>query len=65
MTFIFNLGYPQPPSPQEHPRGGWGARGGIPPKIMCYVNSGVFNSGKYKNDVHFNSRAPQPLQGRP
>ena len=30
---------------------GWGARGGILPKIMCYIDSGVFNSGEFKNDL--------------
>ena len=37
----------------------------ILPNIMCYVNSGVFNSGKFKNDLHFHFRVPQPPQGRP
>ena len=32
---------------------------------MCYVNSGVLNSGKSKNDLHFHFRVPQPPQGRP
>ena len=31
---------------------------------MCYVNSGVLNSGKSKNDLHFHFRVPQPPQGR-
>ena len=35
------------------------------PNIMCYVNSGVLNSGKSKNDLHFHFRVPQPLQGHP
>ena len=38
--------------------GDGGASGGIPPKIMCYVNSGVLNSGKFKNDLHFQLRVP-------
>ena len=40
MILIFNLGYPHPP--QGRPQGG--ARGGlspIPPKIICYIASGV------------------------
>merc|ERR1712155_497488 len=32
---------------------------------MCYVNSGVFNSGEFKNYLHFHFDVPQPLQGRP
>merc|ERR1711963_1200757 len=42
---------------------------------MCYVNSGVLNSGKSKNYIHFHFLnipcrllapfLPQPLQGRP
>ena len=45
----------QPPlTPLWVPGGGaWGAQRGIPPNIMCYVNSGVFNSGEFKNDLHF------------
>ena len=35
--------------------GAWGATGGIPQIIMCYVNFGVFNSGKSKN--------PNPRKG--
>ena len=46
------------PTPKGVPRGGWGARGGIPPRIMCYVNSEVFNSGESKNDHHFHFRLP-------
>ena len=59
MISIFILGYPQPP--QGRPRGGGlgGARWGIPPKIKCYVNFGVFNSGDLKNDIYFHFRLPQ------
>ena len=32
---------------------------------MCYVNSGVLNSGKSKNELHFHFRVPKPPQGRP
>ena len=46
-----------PPS-KGAPRGGLGARGGIPPRIKCYVNSEVFNSGESKNDHHFHFRVP-------
>ena len=64
MTPIFNLGYPPPL--KGAPRGGWGASGGIPPKIMCYVNSGVLKSGEFKNDLHFQFRVPPtPLKGAP
>ena len=62
MMFIFILGYPHPPQGCLQ-RGG--ARGGIPPKIMCYVNSGVFNSVEFKNDLHFQLGYPYPPHGRP
>merc|ERR1711923_599278 len=32
---------------------------------MCNVNSGVLNSGKSINELHFHFRVPQPLQGCP
>ena len=51
MTTIFILGYPQPQ--QGRPQAPGGGLGGIPPKIVCYVISGVFNIGEYKNDHHF------------
>ena len=44
-----------PPTPTRVSSGGGGlvcTRGGIPPKIMCYVNSEVFNSRKLKK-YHF------------
>ena len=55
---------------QGSPRGGaWGgSRGGfnpILPKIICYINSGVFNSGEFKNDLYFHFRVPRPSEGRP
>ena len=60
MMSIFILGYPQPL--QGHPPGPggwvWGARGGILPKIKCYVNFRVFNSRDFKNDVYFHFRLP-------
>ena len=55
MTFIFILGYPNPCKGAL--RGGLGGLKGvlspILPHIMCYVNSGVFNSGESKNDLCF------------
>ena len=51
--------------PKGAPRGGGGAWRGIPPHIMCYVDSGVFNNGEFKNDLHFHFGVPQPPQGRP
>ena len=39
-----------------------GVKGGMPQKFMFYVNSGVFNSGKSKNDVHFHFRVPPTPQ---
>ena len=53
--------------PQGRPRGGGagGARGGIPQKIVCYVKSGVFNSGESKNDHHFSFQGNPTPQGRP
>ena len=50
-----------PPGPGEGGLGG--ARGIIPPKIKCYVNFGVFNSGDLKNDIQSHFRYPP--QGRP
>ena len=68
MPFILILGYPNPRK-GAFKRGGLGAyRGGLSPilpYIMRYVNSGVLNSGKSKNDLHFDFRVPEPLQGRP
>ena len=57
------LGYPQPL--QGRPPGGGlgGARGGKSPKIKCYVNFWVLNSGNFKNDI-FILGSPQPPQGR-
>ena len=67
MTFIFILGYPNPRKGAL--KGGLGGLQGvlspILPNIMCYVNSGVLDSGKSKNDLHFHFRVPQPPQGRP
>ena len=43
-----------------------GARGGfspILPKIMSYIDSGVFNSGEFKNDLYFHFRVP-PIPAR-
>ena len=35
----------------------------IQPNIMCYVNSGVFNSGESKNDLYFHFRVtPTPTR---
>ena len=64
----FHFGVPQPP--QGRPQGGGlgglqGVLSPILPNIMWYVNSGVLNSGKSKNDLHFHFRVPQPLQGCP
>ena len=67
MTFIFILGYPNPRNGAL--RGGLGGLQGvlspILPNIMCYVNSGVLNSGKSKNYPYFHFWVPQPPQGRP
>jgi hypothetical protein len=68
MISIFILGYPQPC--KGAPGGGaWGARGGFSPtlpKIMCYINSEVFNSGDFKNDLYFHFRVPQtPTRASP
>ena len=57
---------------QGRPPGG-GALGGsiggfspILPKIICYINSGVFNSGELKNDIHFDFRVtPIPARALP
>ena len=62
MISIFILGYPQ--SLQGRPRGGGlgGSRGGfspILPKIISYIDSGVFKSGDFKNDLYFHFRVPQ------
>ena len=61
MTFIFILGYPNP-SKDALKGGGLGGLQGllslILPNNMCYVNSGVLNSGKSKNDLHFHFRVP-------
>ena len=59
MIYIFILGYPKPPQGRP-PGGGFGGPdGGIPPKIKCYVNFGVFNSGDFKNDIYFHFRLPR------
>ena len=65
MISIFILGYPQ--TPQGRPQGGaWGTRWGIPPKIKCHVNFGVFISGDFKNDLYFHFRVPPtPPKGSP
>ena len=64
---IFEVTLPLTPPPTE-PWGGeaWGARGGfspILPKIICYIDSGVFNSGEFKNDLYFHFRVP-PIPAR-
>ena len=53
---------PTPSPPKGAPGGGWGVRGGIPPKIMCYVNSGVLNSAVVNSKMTpiFNLGYPQP-----
>ena len=64
MISFFILGYLQPP--KGHPQGG--GRGGfstILPKIMCYINSGVFNSGDFKNDLYFHFRVLPTLARSP
>ena len=58
------------PTPARAPSGGGlgglqGVLSPILPNIMCYVNSGVLNSGKAKNDLHFHFWVPQPPQGHP
>ena len=61
MTFIFILGYPNPRKGALRGVGLGGLQGvlsPILPNIMCYVNSGVLNSGKSKNDLHFHFRVP-------
>ena len=58
MTFIFVLGYPYPRRGALRGRVG-GIEGVLSPiitNIMCYVNSGVFNIWKSKND-------PNPCKG--
>ena len=57
----FHFRVPQPP--QGRPQGGElggikGVLSPILPKVMCYVNSGVLYSGKYKNDLHFHFKVP-------
>ena len=65
----FHFGVPQPPQGRPQRGGGLGGLKGvlspILPHIMCYVNSGVFNSEEFKNDLHFHFGVPQPPQGRP
>ena len=58
MISIFILGYPQPL--QGRQRGGaWGEQRGvyrfspILTKIICYIHSGVFKSGDFKNEASF------------
>ena len=53
MISIFLLGYPNPCKGAPG-----GARGGIPPKIKCNVNFGVFSSWEFKNDIYFHFRLP-------
>ena len=67
MLTIFILGYPNPRKGALRGglRGIQGVLSPILPNIMCYVNSGVLNSGKSKNELHFHFRVPQPLQRRP
>ena len=58
MISIFILGYPQ--SLQGGGLGG--SRGGfspILPKIISYIDSGVFKSGDFKNDLYSHFRVPQ------
>ena len=66
MTSIFILGYPNPRKGALRGGGLEGLKGvlsPILPHIMCYVNSGVFNSGEFKNDLHFQFRVPNPPKG--
>ena len=55
---------------QGRPRGGGlgGSIGGfspILPKIICYINSGVFNSGEFKNNLYSHFRVtPTPTRAR-
>ena len=68
MTFIFILGYPH--TPQGCPQGGGvgnleGVESYSTIKIMFYINSGIFNSGEFKNDHYLHLGYPQPLQERP
>ena len=68
MTFIFILGYPNPRKGVLRGGGSGGIKGVLSPTlphIMCYVNSGIFNSGEFKNDLRFHFRVPHPPQGRP
>ena len=59
MITIFHYRVTPPPPPPRASLGAvWMARGDIPPRIMCYVNSEVFNSGESKNDHHFHFRLP-------
>ena len=53
-----------PPIPARAPTGGGlgGSRGGfspILPKIISYIDSGVFKSGDFKNDLYSHFRVPQ------
>ena len=64
MIFIF---HPQPPQGRSWrgTRPG-GVKGGIPPKIVCYVKSWVFNSREFKNDLHFSFQGnPTPARALP
>ena len=68
MISIFILGYP---NPRRGDLGGGGLGGArrelrpIPQTIMCYVNSGVFNCGEFKNDLHFSFALPPLHKGAP
>ena len=66
MTFIFVLRYPYPRKGALRGRVG-GIEGVLSPitNIMCYVNSGVFNSGESKNGLYFHFRVtPTPTRAR-
>ena len=59
LFFRFKRATPSDP-PKGSPGGG---QGSIPQIIMCYVNFGVFNSGKSKNDLYFHIRVtPTPAR---
>ena len=53
---------PAPTPPGAPMAGAWGGgvEGGLVllPKIICYINSGVFNSGEFKDDFYFHFRVP-------